>query len=93
IVDDEETVKKVLEHGQHKEWARCPRCEHLVEKVSGCITMRCVCGAYFCYRCGGLSQDHSCINRCQNFTPQELSKARNSMFDHTTKRIKTKNLA
>ena len=39
-------------------WARantvkCPSCSQLVERSYGCDHMSCVCGAEFCYRCGG----------------------------------------
>lgn len=36
----------------HK-WARCRSCRAVVERVSGCDTMDCICGKSFCYSCGG----------------------------------------
>mmetsp|Transcript_19579 Transcript_19579/g.45591 ORF Transcript_19579/g.45591 Transcript_19579/m.45591 type:complete len:120 (+) Transcript_19579:497-856(+) len=30
---------------------RCPRCNHGVEKVSGCDHMTCCCGHEFCWKC------------------------------------------
>ncbi|MHB1953118.1 MAG: hypothetical protein ACYCOU_05170 [Sulfobacillus sp.] len=31
----------------------CPACEQPTEKLSGCAHITCVCGAHWCYECGG----------------------------------------
>ncbi|CCM00448.1 uncharacterized protein FIBRA_02480 [Fibroporia radiculosa] len=41
-------------------WARCPACEHMIERRSGCFQMTCVCGARFCYLCGALWKTCGC---------------------------------
>ncbi|KAG8964410.1 hypothetical protein FRC03_001811 [Tulasnella sp. 419] len=33
-------------------WRRCPKCEVIVERISGCDHMTCKCRHSFCYRCG-----------------------------------------
>ncbi|KAF0687753.1 Aste57867_20537 [Aphanomyces stellatus] len=33
-------------------WQRCPKCNVIVERVSGCAHMTCRCGQHFCYKCG-----------------------------------------
>ncbi|KAG8964417.1 hypothetical protein FRC03_001818 [Tulasnella sp. 419] len=35
-------------------WKRCQMCKMVVERVSGCPHMTCICGNEFCYRCGSL---------------------------------------
>jgi hypothetical protein len=38
---------------------KCPKCSVWVEKAEGCDSMRCRCGASFCYRCGSqLDRQH-----------------------------------
>jgi hypothetical protein len=34
-------------------WKTCPACMTMVERRDGCLHMSCLCGAEFCYRCGG----------------------------------------
>ncbi|PKA54057.1 putative E3 ubiquitin-protein ligase ARI10 [Apostasia shenzhenica] len=44
-----------------KEWKRCPACHFYVEKISGCLFLRCRCDHTFCYGCGRtMTQDHYC---------------------------------
>ncbi|KAL1801858.1 probable E3 ubiquitin-protein ligase ARI2 isoform X1 [Daucus carota subsp. sativus] len=38
----------------------CPKCHKPVEKNGGCNLVRCVCGQYFCWLCGGATgRDHT----------------------------------
>ncbi|CAN8096200.1 unnamed protein product [Discula destructiva] len=54
----EEWRREVLELGVKMGWKECPRCGHLVERVSGCTHIACRCGAQFCYVCG--KEDCTC---------------------------------
>lgn len=38
-------------------WKFCPSCEQLVERISGCKSMKCLCGTVFCYHCGQEAPD------------------------------------
>ncbi|KAI8370303.1 hypothetical protein BD560DRAFT_329572, partial [Blakeslea trispora] len=93
IVDDQEAVNKTLKHAENTNWTRCPRCENIVEKSKGCTTMYCKCGTTFCYRCGGLSNDHTCINSCQYYSKEKLAEVRQDMFSHTYKKLKLRKAA
>ncbi|KAI0360503.1 hypothetical protein OH77DRAFT_689952 [Trametes cingulata] len=44
--------RMALEMGTRLGWRRCPECEELIERRSGCPHMTCVCGTEFCYGCG-----------------------------------------
>ncbi|KAI8081250.1 hypothetical protein BDF21DRAFT_382677 [Thamnidium elegans] len=85
IVNDEAELKKTLKEAEQNNWCCCPKCHGLVEKVGGCSTMKCSCGTYFCYRCGGRSDFHYCLNKCQNLSPERLKVIRSSMFTLTKK--------
>ncbi|KAI0360504.1 hypothetical protein OH77DRAFT_1516988 [Trametes cingulata] len=57
--------RAALQLGSRLGWVRCPDCEHLVERDSGCAHMRCICGAQFCYCCGAKWKTCSCVEwRC-----------------------------
>ncbi|KAI0371231.1 hypothetical protein BV20DRAFT_191557 [Pilatotrama ljubarskyi] len=57
--------RAALQLGSRLGWVRCPDCEHLVERDSGCAHMRCICGAQFCYSCGAKWKTCSCVEwRC-----------------------------
>ncbi|KAM0065920.1 putative IBR domain, E3 ubiquitin ligase RBR family [Helianthus debilis subsp. tardiflorus] len=45
-----------------KNWMKCPKCKHFVEKVDGCNFIACRCGLGFCYQCGQPC-DHDAIGR------------------------------
>ncbi|OIT20369.1 PREDICTED: probable E3 ubiquitin-protein ligase RNF217 [Nicotiana attenuata] len=49
--DENDVAFRVL--AKRKKWKRCPKCRHFVELVDGCKSVRCRCGAKFCYKCGG----------------------------------------
>ena len=42
-------------------WVRCPKCKHVLERISGCDHMTCKCGAEFCFCCGSMPH---CGQRC-----------------------------
>ncbi|KAJ4813705.1 RING/U-box superfamily protein [Rhynchospora pubera] len=44
-------------------WQRCPQCRMYVEKIDGCMFMKCRCGNCFCYACATpmSKQTHYCI--------------------------------
>ncbi|GAB4838068.1 hypothetical protein Ancab_027598 [Ancistrocladus abbreviatus] len=49
-------------------WQRCPMCKVYVEKIAGCLFMKCRCGVAFCYNCGNLHTDrayHYC-SKCKH---------------------------
>eukprot|EP00299_Pterocystis_sp_00344_P013063 c6357_g1_i3.p1 GENE.c6357_g1_i3~~c6357_g1_i3.p1 ORF type:complete len:549 (-),score=110.44 c6357_g1_i3:34-1521(-) len=52
----------------------CAACGTAVEKESGCNKMSCVCGAYFCYRCGAKidGYDHFWEGKCQLFEQEDI---------------------
>ncbi|KAJ3677205.1 hypothetical protein LUZ60_002929 [Juncus effusus] len=36
---------------ENNKWQRCPQCKMYVEKIDGCMLMKCRCGFCFCYAC------------------------------------------
>ncbi|RUP03171.1 hypothetical protein BC936DRAFT_140599 [Jimgerdemannia flammicorona] len=44
--------QRLFELALNERWKRCPHCGTMVEKREGCNNMVCVCGGFFCYRCG-----------------------------------------
>lgn len=43
------------------QWQRCPKCKYYVEKIDGCMFMKCRCGHQFCYGCATtMTIDHYC---------------------------------
>ena len=47
--EEQAVFEKVALRGHFK---KCPKCAVWVEKAEGCDSMRCRCGANFCYSCG-----------------------------------------
>ncbi|MQL91550.1 hypothetical protein Taro_024169 [Colocasia esculenta] len=45
-------------------WQKCPNCGVMVERIDGCIFIRCRCQHCFCYRCASAmnveDQRHFC---------------------------------
>ncbi|KAJ0252089.1 E3 ubiquitin-protein ligase ARI1 [Hirschfeldia incana] len=53
--DESETVNWITVHTK-----LCPKCFKPVEKNGGCNLVRCICGQYFCWLCGGATgRDHT----------------------------------
>ncbi|KAJ5089821.1 IBR domain protein [Penicillium argentinense] len=48
----ESTDNQVLELAGKKGWKQCPNCGNVVELVSGCNHITCICKFHFCYICG-----------------------------------------
>ncbi|KAL4811350.1 hypothetical protein BDV18DRAFT_155955 [Aspergillus unguis] len=48
---DPET-QRVLDIAKWNGWQRCWSCRRVVERIEGCSSMLCLCGASFCYNCG-----------------------------------------
>ncbi|KAG2212717.1 hypothetical protein INT47_000694 [Mucor saturninus] len=44
VFDDEAEVIKTLKKAEKNSWCRCPNCSRIVEKMSGCYTIKCICG-------------------------------------------------
>ncbi|KAI9488334.1 hypothetical protein BDB00DRAFT_932829 [Zychaea mexicana] len=65
-----------------RNWTRCPRCQEMVERVSGCSTILCSCGIEFCYRCGSPSSGHVCSRRCNMLSGAQLNSVRSTMFTY-----------
>lgn len=59
--EDADFVFGVL--AKRRKWKRCPRCRHFVERVNGCVIIKCRCHAQFCYNCGAEVDQHWC--KCQ----------------------------
>ncbi|CAH2053733.1 unnamed protein product [Thlaspi arvense] len=53
--DEEDDV--LIQMAKYKQRMRCPSCKFYVEKVDGCMHIKCRCGYKFCYRCG-LASNH-----------------------------------
>lgn len=51
----------VFDLAQSKNWKRCPKCGHMVERNTGCDYMTCRCKAHFCYACGGSFKKGRCL--------------------------------
>ncbi|KAL9546326.1 hypothetical protein MBANPS3_006713 [Mucor bainieri] len=90
IVDDEEALIETLREAKAKSWTRCPKCQHFVERRDGCNTIWCKCGTEFCYRCGGHSSQHACVNKCHSMPLNQVEALRNQMFASTTNLTHTK---
>ncbi|XP_059643990.1 E3 ubiquitin-protein ligase RSL1-like [Cornus florida] len=45
---------------ERRNWMRCPRCLHCIERVIGCRSVTCRCGANFCYVCGSEIKNLRC---------------------------------
>ncbi|CAO3655546.1 unnamed protein product [Mucor fragilis] len=80
ILNDEEELKKTLREAKEKSWTRCPKCQNLIERKDGCLTIWCKCGAEFCYRCGGYSTQHACVNKCHTLPLNQVEALRSQMF-------------
>ncbi|KAL9828698.1 putative IBR domain, E3 ubiquitin ligase RBR family [Arabidopsis thaliana] len=51
----------VIELAKIKQWRRCPSCKFYVDKVEGCLHIKCRCGYQFCYGCGSVwKSSHVC---------------------------------
>lgn len=61
--------KLISENG----WKVCPRCGAVVERVSGCVHITCMCRAEFCYTC--LKSWKTC--RCELYPVEELNQILN----------------
>jgi hypothetical protein len=60
--EDKET-ERVKELGKSKGWKTCPGCNHLIERIQGCLHMVCSrCQTAFCYRCSKRWKD--CESTC-----------------------------
>ncbi|XP_010941706.1 probable E3 ubiquitin-protein ligase ARI2 isoform X1 [Elaeis guineensis] len=71
--NESENVNWITAHTKH-----CPKCHKPVEKNGGCNLVRCVCGQYFCYKCGGATgRDHTWSSigghSCNRFKEEERS--------------------
>ncbi|XP_043693981.1 E3 ubiquitin-protein ligase RNF144A-like isoform X3 [Telopea speciosissima] len=52
---------------KQKKWQRCPKCKAIVERIDGCLYMKCRCTYAFCYNCGSemTGNSHYCI-KCRH---------------------------
>ncbi|KAI0762789.1 hypothetical protein C8Q74DRAFT_178680 [Fomes fomentarius] len=50
----------MLEFAKEQGWQRCPACQYLVERTSGCNHITCRCKRQFCYLCGAGWKTCSC---------------------------------
>lgn len=49
---------------QKHKYVRCTKCHHYVERISGCDSVRCRCGQYFCYKCGQATVSYHGACKC-----------------------------
>lgn len=56
----------LMKLAEEKKWQRCPKCGFYVDRVDGCLFMKCRCKYCFCYHCGGKMEEpyHFCT-RCR----------------------------
>ncbi|KAF8067842.1 hypothetical protein FPV67DRAFT_1626064 [Lyophyllum atratum] len=59
----------VLDLAKAEQWRRCPNCAVIVELVSGCNHMTCICGFHFCFKCGSPTTREG---KCKSNPPCEL---------------------
>ena len=45
-----------------KDWVRCPKSQHIIERTTGCDHMTCKCGAEFCFYCRSMPH---CGTKCK----------------------------
>ncbi|RPA83184.1 hypothetical protein BJ508DRAFT_324773 [Ascobolus immersus RN42] len=58
---EEPDTKALMALAAENGWARCCSCRRMVEKTECCNHMTCLCGAEFCYGCGGpYADEHVC---------------------------------
>ncbi|KAI9365321.1 hypothetical protein BD770DRAFT_459410 [Pilaira anomala] len=73
-----ELEQQALKKAKESNWARCPKCGSLVDKIEGCLHMRCYCGATFCYKCSRLYS--TCKDTCLNLSQAVINEIRDSIF-------------
>lgn len=44
-----ESLKKLA---KEEGWTQCPKCSRVINRISGCNSMTCLCKTHFCFRCG-----------------------------------------
>ncbi|KXS97151.1 hypothetical protein AC578_3072, partial [Pseudocercospora eumusae] len=52
---EQEALKATERLASENGWRRCASCQRLIEKISGCNHITCVCKAEWCYVCGHLT--------------------------------------
>ncbi|XP_042482744.1 E3 ubiquitin-protein ligase RNF144A-like isoform X2 [Macadamia integrifolia] len=52
----------LMQLAKQQKWQRCPKCKVVVERIDGCLYMKCRCGYAFCYNCGAqmIGNNHYC---------------------------------
>lgn len=61
----------LIQIAKTQKWQRCPKCYYFVERIAGCMFMRCRCGIQFCYSCASETKsDHFCARCMPNFNLQ-----------------------
>ncbi|KAL5698537.1 RBR-type E3 ubiquitin transferase [Ranunculus cassubicifolius] len=52
----------LMKLAKDKSWQRCPKCKIYVERIEGCLFMKCRCGHTFCYNCAAPMKpsNHNC---------------------------------
>ncbi|XP_072986543.1 probable E3 ubiquitin-protein ligase ARI2 [Typha latifolia] len=72
--DESETANWIVANAKP-----CPKCRSIVEKNGGCNAVKCRCGQYFCWLCGGATGNAHTFTRieghsCNSFTDEEMEK-------------------
>lgn len=84
--DESETVNWITVHTK-----LCPKCYKPVEKNGGCNLVRCICGQYFCWLCGGATgkehtyrniAGHSC-GRYEDDKERQMERAKRDLDRYT----------
>ncbi|XP_010429631.1 PREDICTED: probable E3 ubiquitin-protein ligase ARI3 isoform X2 [Camelina sativa] len=60
---------KLRDLANEERWRQCRKCQHMIERSSGCPSMICRCGHNFCYHCGG---DAGLCYHGHDFSPPRL---------------------
>ncbi|KAF1864479.1 hypothetical protein Lal_00021902 [Lupinus albus] len=48
----------LMQLANNNKWRRCSKCRIFVEKVDGCMYIKCRCGHAFCYNCGAIPTEY-----------------------------------
>ncbi|KAJ4914223.1 putative E3 ubiquitin-protein ligase ARI1 [Raphanus sativus] len=84
--DESETVNWITVHTK-----LCPKCSKPVEKNGGCNLVKCICGQYFCWLCGGATgrehtyrsiAGHSC-GRYEDDKERQMERAKRDLDRYT----------
>ncbi|CAA7388113.1 unnamed protein product [Spirodela intermedia] len=68
---EENAVAKLMELALRSRWQKCPMCGMLVERIDGCLFIRCRCNHCFCYRCASTMDETHFCQKCRHTWDRE----------------------